>query len=104
MRMPVIRLSRGSFDSERFTAVRNRLDEAEAALVPGIKSLRGCLHFWAGVDPVSNSMLNISVWATLEDARQLDTFAPMLELATVFTRLGVTFERPITHYESLWEI
>jgi hypothetical protein len=102
--MPVIRLSRGSFDPERFTAVRNRLDESEATLVPGIKSLRGCLHFWAGVDPVSNSMLNISVWATLEDAKQLDTFAPMLALATVFTQLGVKFERPITHYDTLWEI
>jgi hypothetical protein len=49
-------------------------------------------------------MLNISVWATLEDARQLDTFAPMLELATVFTQLGVNFERPITHYDTVWEI
>jgi hypothetical protein len=102
--LPVIRLSRASFDSLLFAEVHNRLDEARTTLVPAIKSLRGCLHFWAGVDAVSNTMINVSVWATLEDAKQMDTLAPMLALGTQFTKLGVKFERPIVNYGSLWEI
>jgi hypothetical protein len=49
-------------------------------------------------------MVNISVWATLDDAKQMESLAPMLALATEFMSLGVQFERPITNYESLWEV
>src|SRR5919197_2051598 len=75
--LPVVRLSRGSFEPAQFIAIRNRLDESRKTLVPAIKALRGCLHFWAGVDAVSNTMINISIWATLEDAKQLDTLSQM---------------------------
>jgi hypothetical protein len=34
----------------------------------------------------------------------METLAPMLALASEFISLGVLFERPITNYESLWEI
>jgi hypothetical protein len=37
----------------------------------------------------------IRAWRTLEDAKQLDTFQPMLDLGKVFTSKGATFERPI---------
>ncbi|WP_206175271.1 hypothetical protein [Variovorax sp. RKNM96] len=84
--------------------VRDRLAHAQSSLVPAIEALHGCLHFWAGADPASNTMVNISVWATLEDARQMETLAPMLALASEFASLGVQFERPITNYQSLWEI
>ena len=104
MSFPVVRLSRGSFESTQFIEIRNRLDEARKTLVPAIKTLRGCLHFWAGVDSVSNTMINVSIWATLEDAKQMDTLAAMLALGTEFTKLGVKFERPIVNYDSLWEI
>jgi hypothetical protein len=40
----------------------------------------------------------------LEDAKQLDSFAPMLALAKEYTQAGVQFERPITHYDVLWNI
>jgi len=84
--------------------VRDRLAHAQSSLVPAIEALHGCLHFWAGADPASNTMVNISVWATLDDARQMETLAPMLALASEFASLGVQFERPITNYQSLWEI
>ncbi|QSI34518.1 hypothetical protein GNX71_26985 [Variovorax sp. RKNM96] len=102
--MPVLRLSRGSFPAEKYPMVRDRLAHAQSSLVPAIEALHGCLHFWAGADPASNTMVNISVWATLEDARQMETLAPMLALASEFASLGVQFERPITNYQSLWEI
>jgi AMMECR1 domain-containing protein len=104
MELPVLRLSRGSFAAARYAVIRDRLTLAQSSLVPAIKELRGCLHYWAGVDETSNTMVNISVWATLQDARQMETLAPMLALASEFTALGVQFERPITNYQSLWEI
>ena len=102
--MPVIRLSRGSFPPERLEEVRTRLDAARATLVPAVRGLRGCLHFWAAIDPVSSTMLNVSVWETLADAKQMETLAPMLALAGEFIALGVTFERPITNSQVLWDV
>ena len=102
--MPVVRLSRGSFDAANFIKVRRRLEEAHQVLVPVIKRMRGCLHYWAGVDPISNTMVNVSVWASLEDAKQMETLAPMLALAEEFVSIGVTFERPITNYETVWSV
>lgn len=102
--MSVVRMSRGAFAPEFYEAVTQFLDESQNSLVPGIRELSGCLGFWAGTDRESNTMINVSVWASLEEARQLDTFAPMLALAKEFTRRGVQFERPITHYDVLWTI
>ncbi|MCR6479454.1 hypothetical protein NU688_25070 [Variovorax sp. ZS18.2.2] len=104
MQLPVLRLSRGAFPAENYATVRDRLEQAQASLVPAIKALQGRLHFWAGADPASNTMVNISVWATLDDAKQMETLAPMLALASEFVAIGVQFERPITNYQSLWEI
>lgn len=103
-RSSVVRLSKGHFDSDHYAIVRQRLDESKQTLIPAIRALRGCLHFWAGVDPVSNTLVNVSIWASIDDARQMETLAPMRALAGEFATLGVTFERPIVNYESLWEI
>ncbi len=100
----VVRLSKGHFEPDRYAIVRQRLDDAKQTLIPAIRALRGCLHFWAGIDPVSNTLVNVSVWQSMDDARQMETLAPMRALAVEFTELGVTFERPIANYESLWEI
>jgi hypothetical protein len=102
--MPVLRLSRGSFAADNYAVIRDRLERAQSSLIPAITTLRGCLHYWAGIDQTSSTMVNISVWASLDDARQMETLAPMLALASEFTALGVRFERPITNYQSLWEI
>jgi hypothetical protein len=103
-RSSVVRLSKGHFDPDHYAIVRQRLDESKQTLIPAIRALRGCLHFWAGVDPVSNTLVNVSIWASIDDARQMETLAPMRTLAGEFAALGVTFERPIANYESLWEI
>lgn len=100
----VVRLSKGRFDPDRYAIVRQRLDESKRTLVPAIRALRGCLHFWAGVDPASNTLVNVSVWTSIDAARQMETLAAMRALADEFTQLGVTFERPIANYETLWEI
>jgi quinol monooxygenase YgiN len=102
--VPFVRISRGSFKPEDYDKIAKRLDEAQGALVPGIRQLDGCLHYWAGIDHHSNSMVNVSVWRSLADAKQMETLASMLMLAGEFGRLGVNFERPIINYEVLWEI
>ena len=104
MALPVLRISRGRFSASDYARVRTRLDEAQRSLMPAIQQLHGCLHYWAGVDAASNTMVNVSVWASLDDAKQMETLAPMLALAGEFTAMGVKFERPIINYESLWQL
>jgi hypothetical protein len=100
----VVRISRGSFPPEKYEEVARRLSAARATLIPAIRQLEGCLHYFAGIDRESSSMVNVSVWRSLADARQMRTLAPMLALAEEFTREGVHFERPVVDYETLWEM
>ena len=102
--MAIVRISRGSFSPEKFETIRTRLDAAQKSLVPAIRLLDGCLHYFAAIYRDSSSMVNVSVWRSLSDAQQMQTLAPMLALAEEFTREGVRFERPILNYETLWQI
>jgi len=78
--------------------------ESEAVLEPGIRGMRGLIHFYTGQDEETLSLSNVSVWRTLEDAKQLDTYQPMLDLGKVFISKGARFERPVMNYVSQWEI
>jgi hypothetical protein len=102
--MAIVRISRGSFPPEKYETIRIRLDAAQNSLVPAIRLLTGCLHYFAAIDRDSSSMVNVSVWRSLADAQQMQTLGPMLVLAEEFTREGVRFERPIINYETLWQI
>lgn len=100
----IVRISRASFPPERYETIKARLDEAQKSLVPAIRELTGCLHYFAAIDRDSSTMINVSVWRSLADAKQMQTFEPMLALAEEFRREAVQFERPILNYESIWEI
>lgn len=102
--MPILRLSRGSFKPEAYERIKEHLDGSQRTLVPAIIKLSGCMHYWAGIDRMTNTMVNVSVWKSLLDAKQMDTLAPMLALAGEFVKLGVVFERPIANYETLWQL
>lgn len=102
--MPVIRISKGAFPAESLERIRGMLDASQQSLVPAIRDLAGCLHYWAAIDPVTSTMVNVSVWTTLEDAKQMDGLAAMKALAGEFVAAGVQFERPITNYDGLWQI
>jgi quinol monooxygenase YgiN len=102
--MPIVRISRGSFKPDDYDKIAKRLSEAHPTLVPGIRQLDGCLHYWAGIDHHSNTMVNVSVWRSLTDAKQMETLSSMLALAAEFSKLGVNFERPIINYDILWEV
>ncbi len=102
--MPVIRISKGSFPADSFDRIRAMLDASQKSLVPAIRDLAGCLHYWAAIDPVTNTMVNVSVWTSLEDAKQMDGLAAMQALAKELVAAGVQFDRPITNYDGLWQI
>lgn len=102
--MTTVRVSIMRASPDRFAALSAMMIEAEAALRPGIEAMPGLLAFFAGVDEATSSLTNTSVWETLDAARQLDSFQPMLDLAKKFADAGATFERPIMNYNVQWQI
>jgi len=102
--MPILRVSVLRCHPQHFAELKKMMAESMGALEHGIRQMRGLIHFYAGEDEAVNSLTNVSVWRTLEDAKQLDTFQPMLDLGKVFVSKGASFERPIMNYASLWEI
>ena len=93
--MPTVRVSVLRCHPQQFAELKQMMAEQIAVLEPGIRQMRGLIHVYVGEDETANSLANVSVWRTLEDAKQLDTFQPMLDLGKVFTAKGATFERLI---------
>jgi hypothetical protein len=102
--MTVVRISLGRFDASKYAIVRTLLDESQASLMPAICGLNGNLAYYVGIDRENNTMTNVSVWASLDDAMQMASLPAMLALAQTFTETGVSFETPITNHETLWSI
>jgi hypothetical protein len=100
---PVVRVSQGSFAPELLSDVVAKLQEGRTTLEPALKALRGLLHYYVAVDPASSSMVNVSVWESLQAAKQMDTLSAMLAQRDVFVALGVKFQ-PIRNYDGLWSI
>ena len=103
MSEPVVRISQGFFDTKLAERVAVKLDEGRITLEPALKALRGLLHYYVAVDSGSNSMVNVSVWESLEAAKQMDSLGEMLAQRDIFVALGVKFQ-PIRNYTGLWSI
>ena len=101
---PVIRVSILRCPPEKFLELRQMMIEADAALRPGIEAMTGLIGFYAGSDEATSSLSNVSIWDTLENAKQLDTYQPMLDAGKAFVERGATFERPIMNYTTLWRL
>jgi hypothetical protein len=101
---PVVRVSILWCPPERFAELRQMAVEADSALRPGIEAMAGLLAFYFGADEATSSLTNVSLWTSLEAAKQLDTFQPMLDLGKPFSAKGATFERPIMNYATLWQL
>jgi hypothetical protein len=101
---PVVRVSILRCVSEKFTELQQMMIEADSVLRPGIEAMPGLISFYAGADEATSSLTNVSVWKTLDNARQLDTFQPMLDLGKAFAQKGATFERPIMNHLTLWQL
>ena len=104
MSPPVVRVSVLRCEPDQFQAFRQMMADSEPVLVPGIRKMNGLISYWAGADEATSSLTNVSVWNTLADAKQMDTFQPMLDLGRSFAEKGAKFERPIMNYATLWQI
>jgi hypothetical protein len=100
----VVRVSILRCEPKRFAEFKRMMSEAESILAPGIRGLRGCQAYLAGADEATSSLSNVSIWDTLDDAKQMERFQPMLDLGKRFLEAGATFERPIMNYATLWHI
>ena len=104
MKGRIIRISDGMFESDKADVLRDAMKDSYDKLAPGIRSPDGNRGYFAGFDIENNAMVNVSAWSTLEEAKQMTRFRPMLDLAEEFNRLGVRFERPILNFEQIWVI
>jgi phage-related protein len=101
---PVVRVSILRCAPEKFTELRQMMIEADSVLRPGIEAMPGLINFYAGADEATSSLTNVSIWKTLDDAKQMDTFQPMLDLGKTFEQQGARFERPNMNYLTLWQL
>ncbi|MGH6716068.1 MAG: hypothetical protein ACREDC_07770 [Bradyrhizobium sp.] len=101
---PVVRVSILRCPKERFAELRQMAMGADPVLRPGIEAMPGFLAFYFGADEETSSLANVSLWTTLEAAKQLDTFQPMLDLGKPFAEKGAIFERPIMNHATLWQL
>jgi hypothetical protein len=101
---PVVRVSILRCPPERFAELRHMSIEADRVLRPGIEAMPGLLAFYFGADEATSSLSNVSLWTSLEAAKQLETYQPKLDLGKPFVAKGATFERPIMNYATLREL
>ena len=99
-----VRISKGRYKPELHAEVTTRLIQSAASLVPAIQALPGCLSYYAGSDETSTTMVNVSVWDSLEHAQAMATLPEMAASAKEFLALGVEFEHPIVNYPVLWSL
>lgn len=98
-----VRISRATFDPSRFAEVDAMNTRTSEYLIPAVRQLPGLIHFYAAVAP-EGSAVHVSIWDTVEHARQLDTLKEMVVIARAEAEaVGVTFQ-PIVNYPVKWTI
>jgi hypothetical protein len=98
----VTRVSILTFPRDQLAAAEQLMIDGEESL-KGILKLKGLQSYFAGVDRVTGQLTNVSVWDSAENAQQMSTFQPMLDLAAKCLELNGTFLRPIPNFEQLWK-
>jgi hypothetical protein len=99
----VVRISRGRFDVAAHAELARLLSQAQDQLVPAIRRLPGLVSYHAAIDQSVGTMVNVSVWDSLEHAQAMGSLTEMSDLREVFESRGVAFE-PVVNYEVLWSI
>ncbi len=99
----IVRVSTAHFEASQYEEIERTLREGGARLVPAIRALPGCLHYYAGTNRAASAIINASVWDTLEHAEQMTSLAEMKAEGTLMRSKGVRFE-PIINYEIDWTI
>jgi len=100
----VVRISTGHFDPDKMPLVRKALENSFNKLAPGIRSMKGNIDYFVGLDTENYAMVNASSWDSISSAKQMEQFQPMQELAREFIGMGVRFDQPILNFEPVWTI
>jgi hypothetical protein len=99
----VVRVSRATFDPNRFAEVDAMNKKTSEYLIPAIMRLPGLIHFYAGVS-LEGSAVQVSVWDTDEHATQLDHLMEMtVDARGEAEAVGVAFT-PIVNYPVGWTV
>lgn len=99
---PTVRVAILFIPEERVDELTEMMRQGEEEL-KGIRALKGLRSYFAGVDRARLQITNVSVWDSPEDAEQMSTFQPMLDLAKKFGARGTTFVRPVPNFGYLWQ-
>ena len=99
----IVRVSTGTFEASQFEDIERTLREAGERLVPEIRKLAGCLHYYAAIDRTACRIVNVSAWDSLEHAQQMATLQAMQAEGALMRPKGVSFE-PIINHETVWTI
>jgi quinol monooxygenase YgiN len=100
----IVRISKGTYAANIHSEVTARMTAAAKSLIPAIRGLPGCISYYVATEESSLTMVNVSVWETIEQAQAMSTLTEMSDLAQEFMALGVQFERPIINYPVLWKL
>jgi len=99
---PTVRVSILTIPAGHIDEAADAMRKAEQDL-KGILALKGLRGYFAGVDRTRSQLTNVSVWDSPEDAEQMSSFQPMLDLGKRFAAEGATFLRPIPNFDCLWQ-
>ncbi len=100
MQQPVVRVSIIRCAPEKFAELRRMMVEADAVLRTGIEAMPGMIDFYAGADEATSSLMNVSVWKTLDNAEQ-PGHVPAHARSGKGLWQGAIFERPIANHATL---
>lgn len=101
----VIRISRATFEPNRFAEVDAMSKKISEYIIPAVRRLSGLIHFYAGVSP-TGSVVQVSIWDTDEHAAQLNNLKEMaVDGRRDMESVGAAFT-PIVQYpiDQIWTV
>lgn len=97
-----VRIALVRCDPDNFELISDKMEKSEHSLRAGIEAMPGLLAYYAGADAATLTLTNVSFWDSVEHAKQLDTFEPMVALARELTADGGRPERPVMNHTLQW--
>ena len=84
----IVRISRGSVGRDHLGPAEEALAASEQALRPALEALPGLIHYYVAIDRIVGQLTNVSVWASIEHARSMDTLPEMLAQRPILEAAG----------------
>jgi hypothetical protein len=99
---PIVRVSIGRYPPEKEEVIAAIMNYSGKPLEMAIRALPGLISYYSGIDRKVRALVNVSLWKDTASATQMETLQPMLDQGKVLIELGVTFERPIPNFTTVW--